>query len=245
MEPRRTLAQRPGFWLLLIAFWGVLIWLLALQSCDDEITVPTRPQGSSPASTSPGSVPSTDVCGDQYENAGDSFTYSREDLNAFERFGLNSAEEEVEARIKAVERHCGKIVERTVCPDDRPQAGREFTHRPGEFIDDYRLAEECGRTEAEREAFVAEQQAQRDSGLHCLSKWDGNYDELEDLVRPLLMDPSSMETTETLIYPVDEAGKHNVVMVFTAADASGTTVTLTAFGLANTVTCRAELLGIE
>lgn len=136
-------------------------------------------------------------------------------------------------------------MKRSACPDDRPLAGREFTYGAGEYLGSTMLTEKSGRTEAEVEAEEAIIKVQREAGLHCLSGWDGNYDALEDLVRTQLFAPGSMDTVDTVIAPANEDGKHPVTMVFMATDVYENTVLLTAFGLADDKTCRAELLWNE
>lgn len=56
----------------------------------------------------------------------------------------------------------------------------------------------------------------------CFSPWDGNLNALEDLVRPLLNDPGSMDTisTEFTVEPRPD-GYHGVLMRFSAKNAFG------------------------
>ena len=93
-----------------------------------------------------------------------------------------------------------------------------------------------GESEEER----AERLEDRRKGFHCLSDWDGNHDGLEALVRPLLQDPGSMQTYETLIGPVRD-GKHQITMNFGARNAFGGMVRHTAKGEVDHKTCEATL----
>ena len=82
------------------------------------------------------------------------------------------------------------------------------------------------------------------NGFHCLSKWDGNHDGFERLVKRQLNDPGSMETFETRITPVDTSGKHVVFMDFGARNGFGGMVRSTARGTVDNETCEVTLLGI-
>lgn len=91
---------------------------------------------------------------------------------------------------------------------------------------------------------VAEAEERR-KGFHCLSPWDGNHDGLEALIRDNLNDPGSMDTIRTRITPVGEDGHHTVALEFTALNALGGRVRLTAYGQVNNESCEATLIGIE
>ena len=250
-------------WAALLALWGILIPLLATGACDDEYRPPAAP-------AEPTTGLATVVCTDFWDRAGDRIHYdpAMEDGQTARRTrcgtrrprtekcpgGMNLAvftwDPDDDVREEAQAEQCDDPrPEDGVCPADRPQAGREFTYDRGEYVGPDLLAEKCGRTEAEIEAEIeserALRQAQREAGFHCLSAWDGNFNNLEDLVRPQLHDPRSMDTLSTAIAPVNEDGKHAVTMVFTATNVYGATVTLTALGLADNATCAAELLWIE
>ncbi len=57
----------------------------------------------------------------------------------------------------------------------------------------------------------------------CVSPWDGNHDGLEDLIRPLLNDPGSMETHGTY-YSSDDSladGKISIRLDYSAANMLG------------------------
>lgn len=99
-------------------------------------------------------------------------------------------------------------------------------------------------TEEKAEA-TAEAEADRRKGFHCLSRWDGNHDGLEKLVKAQLNDPGSMETLQTFISPVNSEGNHRIRMEFTALNAFGGRVRNTAVGWVNNKTCTATLTDIH
>ena len=79
----------------------------------------------------------------------------------------------------------------------------------------------------------------------CLSSWDGNSDELENVVRKDLNDPSSMETIETRfktsqLDDVNEDGIKElfISMEFTAANAFGGKTRQTATAYIDSQTCQ-------
>ena len=77
----------------------------------------------------------------------------------------------------------------------------------------------------------------------CFSPLDGNLDELENLVRPLLNNRGSMRTHSTRFSNnPDAAGYHSVVMVYSAENAFGGRITATARGLVHARTCNVRLV---
>ena len=90
-----------------------------------------------------------------------------------------------------------------------------------------------------------EEEEERRKGFHCLSKWDGNHDGLEVLIRAQLNDPGSMETIETRITPPDADGDHIIQLDFTAKNAYGGRVRSTAHGWVSQATCVATLVLID
>ena len=98
--------------------------------------------------------------------------------------------------------------------------------------------------EAERVAEEAQQAEERRTGLHCLDQWDGNHAGLEKLVQAHLNDPSSLETLETLIWPVQD-GKHRVRMDFTAKNSFGGRVRHFALADIDNRTCTAVLTSVD
>ena len=81
-------------------------------------------------------------------------------------------------------------------------------------------------------------------GFHCLSKWDGHHDGLNELVKARLNDPGSLEPIETGIAPVNANKKHAVRMDFTAKNAFGGRVRHLATGWIDNKTCEATLVEI-
>ena len=90
----------------------------------------------------------------------------------------------------------------------------------------------CGLTEEQQ----AEKAEERQNGFHCLSAWDGHHDGFEDIVRPRLADPGSMETFETRVAPND-GGNHRIIMYFGAKNAYGGTSRMIAFGTYGNESC--------
>ncbi len=81
-----------------------------------------------------------------------------------------------------------------------------------------------------------------------MSTWDGNHDDLENLIRPLLNDPSSMETFSTRISPVGEEGQHTLIMDHGARNAFGGMVRATAIVSIDHESCEIvdiDTLGLE
>ena len=82
----------------------------------------------------------------------------------------------------------------------------------------------------------------------CLDPWDGNHNGFEDQIRPLLNDEDSMETHETRFGLEEYVSDHvPIVMVYSAKNAYGGRVKVTATGLLNYKTCRVTVLltGLE
>ena len=100
------------------------------------------------------------------------------------------------------------------------------------------------------QAKEAEEAAKRESGLHCLSEWDGHHDGFQTLVNRQMNDPDSLEARETLIGKVGvgistyegRSGKHIIVMDYTAKNPLGGTVRAEAVGYVDSESCQAENL---
>ena len=193
------------------------------------------------------------VCPSDYGNAGQKYSYVTDDqLTWSERMFNNKYEEKVLAEKKVIQEHCGGRSVSRVCPEDRVRAGKTYTYDPDEISYGAfgkslaQLVEErCGVTKAEAEQARLQEQADREAGFHCLSAWDGNFNNLERLIRSQLLDPSSMETVSTRIAPAMPNGKHRVEMVFRATNQYGAVVTATALGSAHNNSCIAELFSIN
>ena len=76
-------------------------------------------------------------------------------------------------------------------------------------------------TQEELEQIEAERVANENAGYHCLSAWDGSHSRLVESVKGTLKDPSSFEHDKTIIAPVDENGKHTLVMRYRAKNGFG------------------------
>ena len=93
----------------------------------------------------------------------------------------------------------------------------------------------------------SEKAAERESGLHCLSAWDGHHDGFQNLVKQQLNDPDSLEARETLVGKVGvpistfegRTGQHIIVMDYTAKNQLGGTVRAEAVGYVNSESCEA------
>ncbi len=67
----------------------------------------------------------------------------------------------------------------------------------------------------------ANQIAKEQAGFHCLSGWDGRHVRLVEKFKTTLRDPSSFEHDKTIIAPVDENGKHELMMRYRAKNGFG------------------------
>ena len=85
------------------------------------------------------------------------------------------------------------------------------------------LAYAAQPTEAER----AERKAK---GLHCLSGWNRQHDELVAKVKAGLRDPKSFEHDRTFVWPVAHEGVFTVEMRFRARNGFGGPEVVTAAG---------------
>ena len=106
-----------------------------------------------------------------------------------------------------------------------------------------RVAEAAQQAE-KRVAKAAQKAEERRKGFHCLDDYDGNHAGLEELVKASLNAPSSLETLETLIGPVQD-GKHRVRMDFTAKNQYGGRVRYTALADIDNLTCTAVLTSVD
>lgn len=67
----------------------------------------------------------------------------------------------------------------------------------------------------------ANQIAKEKAGRHCLSGWDGRHVRLVEKFKTTLRDPSSFEHDKTIIAPVDDNGKHELMMRYRAKNGFG------------------------
>ena len=120
-------------------------------------------------------------------------------------------------------------------------AGSERMELPDALINFYALT----RDDQDVRDDAREEIEERYKGFHCLSSWDGNHGGMTELIKARLNDPDSMETRETLITPVNNAGQHRITVNFTARNAFGGVVRNRAFGLVDNEMCEATITSIE
>lgn len=162
------------------------------------------------------------TCPNDYSRAGQRFEYDEDEvLGTWDRIINDKLSEAQLARKRVIEANCG--------------TRRQPTRSPSE-VEAERIREERAREQAARD---------REAGFHCLSGWDGNFNNLEALIRRQLHNPDSMETLSTKIAPAMPNGKHPVEMVYRAENQYGAVVTATALGSAHSDTCIAELFSID
>jgi hypothetical protein len=86
------------------------------------------------------------------------------------------------------------------------------------------VAKEAAREaeEVAKKAAVEEKEAaNRRSGFHCLSSWDGSHRRLVEWTKENLNDPGSFEHDETRIAPVTADGTHTIYMQYRARNGFG------------------------
>lgn len=59
------------------------------------------------------------------------------------------------------------------------------------------------------------------AGRHCLSSWDGSHIRLVEEFKTTLKEPNSFEHDKSIIAPVDENGKHALMMRYRARNGFG------------------------
>ncbi len=93
---------------------------------------------------------------------------------------------------------------------------------------------------------LAQIEADRHQGLHCLSAWDGSNSSLVKQVEAGLRDPDSFEHVETKIAPVEvETGKHRAIMQFRARNGFGGLNVGYATGLVDPISCSATQVVVD
>lgn len=63
--------------------------------------------------------------------------------------------------------------------------------------------------------------ADKQAGVHCLSKWDGSHEEVVELVRAGLREPSSFEHIQTRVTQIKADGQHGLLMDYRARNGFG------------------------
>lgn len=105
------------------------------------------------------------------------------------------------------------------------QAAEAMWEAAPDTVEDWHRAQAVCQEGALEETETASDWVER-----CWSRWDGNWEQLEDVIRPTLNDPSSMETSQTRYLSSDsvEDGTLTVWLDYSAENAFGGRVQLTA-----------------
>lgn len=93
------------------------------------------------------------------------------------------------------------------------------------------------KEQEEREQEEAEKLREQESGLHCLSSWDGSSRPFKQAIVSALRDPDSFEHIETRITKRNPDGEHGVVMKYRARNGFGGMNVSTAIGAVDSQTC--------
>ena len=76
--------------------------------------------------------------------------------------------------------------------------------------------------ELAKEKLLAEQKAEeKRKGFHCLSSWDGSHRAVANWTKKQLREPKSFKHINTLVWPVDTQGNHQLVMQYKAKNGFG------------------------
>lgn len=100
-------------------------------------------------------------------------------------------------------------------------------------------------TEDELKQLEAKRIADENAGYHCLSPWDGSHSALVESVKGTLRDPSSFEHDKTIIAPVDDNGKHTLIMRYRAKNGFGGMTQGYAQAEIDNSTCSHKLIAAE
>ncbi len=106
-----------------------------------------------------------------------------------------------------------------------------------------RKAEREAAAQAEKTMEVAEAQAEKDKGFHCLSAWDGSNLSTKTQVKARMRNPDSFEHIETKIAPVSN-GKHLLRMTYRAQNGFGGMNVATAAASVDAMSCDAVLTSL-
>ena len=98
---------------------------------------------------------------------------------------------------------------------------------------------------AEAAAKVAAEAARKRKGFHCLSAWDGSHRGVKKYVEERMRDPDSFEHIETRVTPVDENGRHTLVMKYRARNGFGGMTVGVALANYNNSDCSATITSIQ
>ena len=83
------------------------------------------------------------------------------------------------------------------------------------------------------------------NGFHCLSSWDGSHREVQTYVEKRMREPDSIEHIETRITPVNETGKHTLIMRYRAKNGFGGMSDGVAIATINNADCSAAVVSVE
>ena len=94
------------------------------------------------------------------------------------------------------------------------------------WLSDQGAGNRAGRTaapaaKATPDAAAIKAAADRKSGFHCLSSWDGSHRQLVRALKLSLRDPDSFEHVETRITPANAKGEHLLTMQYRARNGFG------------------------
>lgn len=150
-------------------------------------------------------------------------------------------------------KHCGhKLTEAEIAADKRKKSSEAVAGGIGcvVFVIIAALGlSMCSGGESETPEQVAAREKatadDRQKGMHCLSAWDGSNSSFVDGVKRQLRDPDSFEHDETRITPVDDQGKHMVVMEYRARNGFGGMNRDIAMGVVDQTSCDATVTTIS
>lgn len=95
-------------------------------------------------------------------------------------------------------------------------------------------------------AAVARKEAEKKrKGFHCLSSWDGSHRAVKKYTEERMRDPDSFEHIETRITPVNENGKHTLLMTYRARNGFGGMTVGEVMATIRNSDCSATVLSIE
>ncbi len=121
-------------------------------------------------------------------------------------------------------------------------------NRYAEKISYYREQKTAAAKAAKAKKVAAEAAAaaeKKRNGFHCLSSWDGSHREVQTYVEKRMREPDSIEHIETRITPVNETGKHTLIMRYRAKNGFGGMSGGVAIATINNADCSAAVVSIE
>jgi len=99
----------------------------------------------------------------------------------------------------------------------------ELEEKKAKREEEKRIAEQKKiEEELAKEKLLAEQKAEeKRKGFHCLSSWDGSHRAVANWTKKQLREPKSFKHINTLVWPVDTQGNHQLVMQYKAKNGFG------------------------